>query len=210
MSRLAVWATVLCCASTLVAASPQRRGTKAAPPKAAPTVKATTQTCAAELGNGASSGRRFCDVIIATKAEESVAVAIPPHRGTAKLLFDVHNRVAVPPERGQVLQSFARNAATIAVVGPKGEIGRGAAVSEFRTVADPFDRILGGAPGVVKAVAPGPATAIDITVPAAVNSIGIVGVRLDVVTRLGPQRYDTPGRPIAIVSNLRVEYTPLR
>ena len=100
----------------------------------------------------------------------------------------------------------------VAVLGPKGEVvGRGAAVSEFRSAADLFDRIGGGAgPGGVKAVAPGPPTPIDVTIPAAISTIAIVGVRLEVTNRLGTQSYDTPGRPVAIVSNLRIDYVPFR
>ena len=53
---------------------------------------------------------------------------------------------------------------------------------------------------------------------AAAESEGATGAELlaaivagnEVVTRLGRQSYDTAGRPIAIVSNIRAEYTPLR
>ena len=206
MRAVVLLASVVCASAALVAAPAQRgapRGRAAAP-------AATTAKCAAELGQGVATGRRFCDVIVAAKPADSIAVTIPPHRGTAKLLFDLHNRVAARLEAGQTAQVFARNSATVAVIGPKNEITRAAVVSEFRTLADLFDRIAGGAAGGVKAVGPGPASAIDVTVPAGITAIGIVGIRLEVVTRLGRQSYDTPGRPIAIVSNIRAEYTPLR
>jgi hypothetical protein len=167
----------------------------------------TAATCAGDLGTGQKSGRAFCDVIMAASGAGSIAMTIPTHRGTAALSFDLHNRFAVPPESMDPVQAFARQSAVVAVIGPKGEIGRGIAVGEFRTSADLFDRIVGGgAPGGVKAIGPGPATAVAITIPAGVTSIGIVGIRLDVTTRLGNQRYDTPGRPIAIASNLKIEY----
>jgi hypothetical protein len=38
----------------------------------------------------------------------------------------------------------------------------------------------------------------------------IVGVKLEVTRRLTANAYDTAGRPIAVVSNVRVEYTPSR
>jgi hypothetical protein len=171
----------------------------------------TAATCVADLGTGQKSGRQFCDVILATAAASSIAMTIPAHRGTAELSFDLHNRFAVPPESMDVVHAFARQVAVVSVIGPKGEIGRAVAVGEFRTATDLFDRISGGAgPGGVKAVGPGPATPIKITIPAGVSSIGIVGVRLDVTTRLGNQRYDTPGRPVAIASDLKIDYTPLR
>ena len=37
------------------------------------------------------------------------------------------------------------------------------------------------------------------------TAVGIVGVRLRVTTRLGSQTFDSPGRPVAIVSNVRLE-----
>jgi hypothetical protein len=211
MRPLALLAGMVCASAVLLAASGQRAAPgQRATPRGRAAAAATTAKCAAELGQGVTTGRRFCDVIVATKAVDSIAITIPPHRGTAKLLFDLHNRVAARSEAGQPPQVFARNSATVAVIGPKTEISRAAAVSEFRTLADLFDRIAGGGAGGVKAVGPGPASPIDVTVPAGITAVGIVGVRLEVVTRLGRQSYDTPGRPIAIVSNIRAEYTPLR
>ena len=193
------WLLTLVCvaaAAALVSAAPQR----------GPRVT-TAATCAAELGVGASTGRRFCDVLIASSADQSIAIRIPAHRGTAKLLFDLHNRIAASPEDRPSPQTFVSNTAIVAVLGPRGEIGRGAAASEFRRPADLFDRIGGGADGGPKIVAPGPATPVVMTIPAGISSVGIVGVRLEVLTRLGKQAYDTPGRPIAIASEVRVEYT---
>src|SRR5947207_277795 len=68
----------------------------------------------------------------------------------------------------------------------------------------------GALPGGLKAIPPRIATSIDITIPAAVNAIAIGGIRLEVTTRLGMQAYHTPGRPVAIVSNLRIDYTPTK
>jgi hypothetical protein len=198
-------AVLVCVASTLVLASPaQRAATKAT---RGPRVS-TDAICAADLGAGVTSHRRFCDVIIASKAAESIAVRIPAHRGTAKLTFDLHNRIAVPPEDRPMPQTFASNTAIAAVIGPKSELARAAASSEFRTTADLFDRLGGGPGGGPKTVAPGPAAPVSVTIPAGIASIGIVGVRLEVLTRLGKQAYDTPGRPVGMVSNIRVEFTP--
>jgi hypothetical protein len=204
MNPFAVLGCVVCTAALL--AVPGQRAT----PRGGAGAVGTTAKCAGELGPGVATGRRFCDVIVATKPADSIAIAIPPHRGTARLLFDLHNRVAARVEAGPSAQVFARNSATVAVIGPKAVITRAAAVSEFRTLADLFDRIAGGGAGGVKAVGPGPASPIDVTVPPGITAVGIVGVRLEVVTRLGRQSYDTPGRPIAIVSNIRAEYTPLK
>jgi hypothetical protein len=194
----------------LIAWAPQQTGRAAGRGRAAAAKPATTVKCASEVGQGVATSRLFCDVIVSDKAADSVVVTLPPHRGPARLMFDLHNRVAVPPATGLPAPTFARNTAVVAVIGPKGELGRGAAVSEFRTAADLYDRVAGSAAGSVKAVAPGPPAPIEITIPAGVTSAGIVGRQLDTLTRLGKQTYETPGRPIAIVSNVRVEYTPLR
>lgn len=210
MTRLAVCAGILSASSVIFASTPQRSAPKG-PPAKAPNVS-TVATCAADLGTGVTTTRRFCDVIMTAKPADSIVLTIPAHRGAAKLYFDLHNRFAMPPESAAPAMVFARNSAIVAILGPKGEIGRGAVVSEFRTVADLFDRIVGqgGPGGNVKSVGPGSATPVEMLIPAGVASVGIVGVRLDVTNRLGKQTYDTPGRPIAIASNLRVEYTALR
>jgi hypothetical protein len=174
---------------------------------------ATTFTCAADLGTGVKSRRVLCDLLIASAPSESITVPIPSHTGTATLLFDLHNRFAVPVVVGQPFLSYQRHEAVGAVIRPNGVvIGKVASIREFRTVADLFDLIAGGGrPGGVKAVAPGPAEPIRLTLPAGVASVGITGLRLTVRTSTtGPDVYDTPGRPVAIVSNVRVEYRPAR
>jgi hypothetical protein len=208
--------SITCClvlASALLAAEPlQRRGaTKAAPKAATKAARTSTDaTCAADLGTGITSGRRFCDVVIADSADKSIMMKVPPRRGAAKLLFDLHTRVAIPPDSLPAAQTFSSNTAIVVVLGPKGEMARAIATGEFRRAADLFDRIAGGPGGGPKIVGPGPATPVEVTLPTGTNVIGIVGERLEATTRLGSQTYDTPGRPVAIVSNLRVEYTPLR
>ena len=170
----------------------------------------TAATCAADLGQGVKSSRKFCDVIIATNAAESVAMAIPPHTGAATLMFDLHNRFTVQAGVVDPEQAFVRYAALVAIVRNTGQpIERAAVAREYRSVQDLFDRIGGGPrPSGFKAVAPGQPEPIRVTIPAGVPSVGIVGVRLEATTRAGSATHDPPGRAIAIVSNLRIEYTP--
>jgi hypothetical protein len=168
----------------------------------------TAVECAADLGMGAKSGRRFCDVVIAPTGGGSIRMVIPPHDGDATLRFDLHNRF-VATDGHSPLETFARHAALVAIRGGAGEaIGRAAVTREFRTVQDLFDRISGDGPGGLKAVAPGPVEAVAMVVPAGVSSVGIIGVSLEVFTRSGRAAYDAPGRPVAIASNFRIEYTP--
>jgi len=173
--------------------------------------KVTTEArCAAELGVGADSRRRFCDVIIATSPGESVLMSIPPHTGPATLMMDLHNRFTIPPTGIEPADAFERHAAVVAVVTGNGERLEQAVVGrEFRSVQDLFDRIAGGGrPGGVKSVAPGQAEAVRAVVPSGVDTVGIVGVRLHVLSRAIDDTFDAPGRPVAIVSNLRIEYIP--
>ena len=176
------------------------------------TKQAVNITCAAVLGTGIKSQRDFCDVFIGGNAKDSVGAALPPHVGTATVTLELHNPVPVPGAvAGPTVLAYARHQATIAVLAPTGDVlGRAIVAREFRTDADLFDQIAGGArPGGVKAIAPGKPEIAEFTVPANVMAIGIVGTRLKVLTRAGgEQTFDTPGRPIAIVSRVEVEYRP--
>jgi hypothetical protein len=138
-------------------------------------------------------------------------MSIPAHTGAATLQFDLHNRFMIPIVTNQPALAYTRHEAVVNVVGGSGDvIGQAAVMREFRFVADLFDQIGGGArPGGVKAVAPGPPEPVRFSIPAAVSSIGVVGTSLRVKTALGgDELFDSPGRPVAIVSNLRIEYRP--
>lgn len=171
---------------------------------------ATDVACAADLGMGAKSRRRFCDVVISTRPADSVAMAIPARTGDATLRFDLHNRFVVTDAARPPAEAFERDAALVAVVSARGEaIIRAAVTREYRTIEDLFDRISGGGrDGGFKAVAPGTAESVIAIIPEGVVSIGIVGVSLERQTAGGRATYDAPGRPVAIASNFRIEYTP--
>jgi len=207
-----------------LAAVDGRAQTRATVPPPVAKKLSTDATCAAELGAGTKTKRRFCDVVIAHRAAESVTMKIPAHTGAAILQFDLHNRFDVST---RVLSPilFARHVATVAVVRSTGTvIDRASVLGEFRVAADAFDRVEGGlvengagagaattAPGGVKAVAPGQPLPIRVAIPAGLTSVGIVGIQLAATGKTGAKEvFETPGRPIAIVSNLRIEYTPIK
>jgi hypothetical protein len=171
---------------------------------------ATDARCAADLGMGAKSGRRFCDVFVARTPIESVALSIPAHAGTATLRFDLHNRFVVTDAERPPAVAFERHAALVAVVSGTGEeIVRAAVTREFRTIEDLFDRITGGGrDGGLKAVAPGGPEPVVAIIPDGVNAIGIIGVSVERVSLVGRETFDSPGRPVALASNFRIEYTP--
>lgn len=170
----------------------------------------TAAECAAPIGDGLKTKRSFCDVLIAAAPAESVSIAIPPHTGSPTLRFDLHNRFTVPAIALPGALTFARHEAVVSVIRPTGAVIRQAAVvREFRTIGDLFDQIGGGAnPGGVKAVAPGGAESVRVPIPTGLTAVGIVGARLSVILRTSQEVFDTPGRPVAIVSNIRLEYRP--
>jgi hypothetical protein len=173
--------------------------------------KRTTQAalCASNLGTGVKTNRQFCDVIIASSAAESVSMTIPARTGAATLMFDLHNRFPVPAANIDPVQAFTSHVAVVAVIKSTGELIERTAVSrEYRTIADLFDRITGPARGSApKNIAPGQPQPVRVTIPAGVTGIGIVGTRIEEWRAAGRFTYDN-SRPIAIVSNWRIEYTP--
>lgn len=189
-------------------------GTMVLPPALlfAQAVRTSTRSeCVSSLGAGVKSRRTFCDVVIADAPAGSISMAVPNRTGQATLRFDLHNRFDIPVVVGFPGASYARHEAVVRVVGEDATvIGRAAVVREFRAMADLFDQLGGGGrPGGVKAVAPGAPESVRFSIPAGVATIGIVGERLRVRTAVGGETtYDAPGRPVAIVSNLRIEYRP--
>ena len=79
-------------------------------------------TCASDLGAGVKSNRSFCDVIVATRPEKSVAMTIPTHTGTATLMFDLHNRFSASATTTDPAQAFQRHSVIVAVIKPTGDV----------------------------------------------------------------------------------------
>ncbi len=178
-------------------------------PPPPPKVEAAHIKCPEPLGTGVKTGASYCFVLAGREPAQGVVVAIPPHAGPATLMFDLHNRHTYSEEDIRAGRGFAKYTAVVAVLTMTSELlDRGAVQSEFRTAGDLYERISGGAgPGGVKAVAPLGKEEIKITIPAAVNEVSILGEVLDATTTAGRETA-TPGRTVAIVSNVRVEYRP--
>jgi hypothetical protein len=124
-------------------------------------------------------------------------------------MFDLHNRHTYSEEDIRGGRGFATYTSVIGILTMEGTlIGRGAVQSEFRSARDLYDRVSGGAgPGGVKAVAPLGREAILVTIPPGVDQVSLLGEVLDATTVAGHETA-TPGRTVALVSNLRVEYRP--
>ena len=167
-------------------------------------------TCPSELGIGLGTKVMFCDVLTGRDPATGIMIAIPPHRGNATLTFNLHNRHTYSEEEARAGRAYVRYTATVGVLTPDNTLlARGVVQSEFRTAEDRLDRIGGGAgPGGVKAVAPVGSELITVTIPATVNQVSLLGERLVMVQTDGSSTYSAPGRPIAVVSNVQVEYRP--
>jgi hypothetical protein len=142
---------------------------------------------------------------------QGVLIKFPPHRGVLTLRFDLHNRHTYSEDEMRTKRGFASYTAGIGVLTLDNTlITRAVVASEFRKADDLLDRVGGGAgPGGVKAVAPLGSEPVSVSIPADVDQVSVLGEKLTTVRGDGvPSTYAAPGRPIAIVSNATVEYTP--
>ena len=174
-----------------------------------PRVEPANVTCTERLGTGVRTGAEYCFVLAGMNPAQGVLVNIPPHTGEATLRFNLHNRHTYSEEQMRAGRGYARYTAVIGVLTQKGELlDRAAVQAEFRSQTDLFERIAGGAgPAGVKAVAPVGSEPITITIPAGIDQVSLLGEVLDATTPAGRET-QAPGRPVAIVSNLTIEYRP--
>jgi hypothetical protein len=190
--------------------APARKTTP--PPKVAPTRVQADVECPSELGVGVKSGRRFCDVLTGRDPNDGVLIRIPHHRGPVTLSFELHNRHTYSEELIKARTAFRDYTATIGVLTMDNTlIDRAVISSQFRSAADLFDRIQGGAgPGGVKAVAPTGSEFVSIEIPEDTqDQVTILGEKLRVLRADGgADTFVAPGRPIATISNVMIEYRP--
>ena len=166
--------------------------------------------CPSVVGAGAHTSRTYCDVVIGNDAEAGIIVTFPAHVGAVTLRFDLHNRHIYSEDLVKAKRAFSRYTAGIGVLTLDNYLlTRAAILSEFRGEADLFDRITGGGgPLGLKAVAPTGLEEISVTVPEEHRGVSILGEKLRVERMEGVENFTTAGRPIALISNVRVEYTP--
>lgn len=180
-----------------------------APPASAMKKAAPEMTCPAPLGVGVKTKLSFCEVLAGRDPAAGVLIKIPPHRGAATLTFDLHNLHLYSEEQVKAKRAFTRYTATIGVLTMDNTlVNRAVVQSEFRAAADLFDRVGGGAgPGGVKAVAPTGTEAIVVSIAEADEQVSLLGEKVTVEGMSGPPTtFTQPGRPIAVVSNVMIEY----
>lgn len=167
-------------------------------------------TCPQVLGEGVRTKRQFCDVLIGRDPAGGILIALPPHAGTVTLTFDLHNRHTYSEELVRTGKAYSRYTATIGVLTLDNTlISRAIVQNEFRTQADLVDRISGGSGAAgLKAVAPTGTEAVSIVIPEEAMQVSILGEKLTVVRPDNTDSFSAVGRPMAIVSNVMVEYRP--
>jgi len=201
------------CASGSVAAQSRRPAASppAKRPTTPPTVEAPEVKCPAPLGIGVTTKRSFCDVLTGRDPAAGIVIVLPSHKGDVTLRFDLHNRHTYSEEQMKDKRAaFARYTAVVGTLTSDNTLIRRSVVqSEFRSATDLLDRVSGGAgPTGVKAVAPTGTESIVITVPEAEEQVSILGEKLIVERADGSSTFSSEGRPIAIISNVMIEYHP--
>lgn len=193
-------------------AQAQKPVRKAPPAPAAAAVKkgAPDMTCPAPLGVGVKTKLAFCEVMAGRDPAAGVVIQVPAHKGPATLTFDLHNLHTYSEEQVKAHRAYARYTATIGVLTLDNTlISRAVVQNEFRSAADLVDRVGGGAgPGGVKAVAPTGTESITVLIPEGELAVSLLGEKLAVERIDGAATYSQPGRPIAVISNVMLEYKP--
>ena len=181
-----------------------------APPAASLKKVAPEMSCPAPLGVGVKTKLTFCEVMAGRDPAAGMVIQVPPHKGAATLTFDLHNLHTYSEEQIKAHRAFARYTATIGVLTLDNTLlSRAIVQNEFRAIGDLVDRVGGGAgPGGVKAVAPTGKESITVAIPEGETAVSLLGEKLAVERLDGPATYTQPGRPIAVVSNVMLEYRP--
>ena len=195
----------------VVASAQTRRPVRpAATPAAAMKKVAPEIACPTPLGVGMRTGISYCDVVTGRDPSGGIVVKLPPHRGPVTLTFDLHNRHTYSEEEVKTHRGYRRYTATIGVLTADNTlVSRAVVQNEFRTAADLVDRVGGGAgPGGAKAVAPTGTEPISIAIPENEDEVSIVGEKLTVERVDETATYTQPGRPIADISSVQIEYRP--
>ena len=210
--RVAAIAVIVMVVSAALSAQARRTtpARRAAPPPPPPQTEPAVFDCPSLLGEGVKTKRTFCDVLTGRDPAEGIIITLPDHTGPVMLTFDLHNRHTYSEELIKTNRAYRKYTATIGVLTMNNDLlSRAVVQNEFRTAADLVDRVGGGAgPGGMKAVAPTGSEPITIEIPEDQTSISILGEKLSVLRADGIDNFTAPGRPIAIISNVMLEYRP--
>jgi hypothetical protein len=207
--RIAAAALAVMVAATVAAQTPRRPAARK-PAPLPPQKEAPMVICPTPLGTGVTTKLEFCDVMSGRDVTAGIIVRFPEHTGPVTLSFDLHNRHTYSEEQVKANRAFARYTATIGVLTMDNTlISRAVVQNEFRKATDFVDRIGGGAgPAGIKAVGPTGAESISMLIPKEESQVSILGEKLTVERLDGTATYSSAGRPIAVISNVMIEYRP--
>jgi hypothetical protein len=166
--------------------------------------------CPQPLGVGVRTMREFCDVQIERDPLRGIIITLPPHNGPVTLTFDLHNRHLYSEDLVKAGRGYRRYTTSIGILAMDNTLlARAAIQNEFRTAADLVDRIPGTGAGGLKAVAPTGTESISVTIAAEEQKVSIMGEKLlELGTDGLKNEWTTIDRPIAIISNVMVQYQP--
>jgi hypothetical protein len=211
--HLAAWTLVVAWLLIVVAPAGLAQTRRSAPkpkPREVTRTEPADISCNATLGSGVRTGRTFCDVLSGRDASGGIIVRLPKRTGPVTLYFDLHNRHTYSAEQEKAGRAYTRYTATVGVLTLDNTLLTRAVIqSEFRREADLFDRIAasGGTSGV-KAVAPTGVESIALDIPAEIDRVSILGEKLATSRLDGDALYTAAGRPVAVISQVVVEYKP--
>jgi hypothetical protein len=205
-----VLAAIVATSSVPLAAQTRRPPAARKPAPLPPRKEAPEIICPTPLGVGVNTKLEFCDVMSERDPSAGVIIKFPEHKGPVTLTFDLHNRHTYSEEQVKGNRAYSRYTATVGVLTMDNTLLTRAVVqNEFRKVTDFVDRIGGGAgPAGIKAVGPSGVESISIVVPEGESQVSILGEKVTVERLDGTATYSSPGRPIAILSNVMIEYSP--
>jgi hypothetical protein len=203
--RARLSAAVVCLAVLAGAVPSAQRRRAPARVKEAPQV-----VCPATLGVGLNTRQTFCDVLAGRDPAQGILIMLPPHRGTLTLTFDLHNRHTYSEEQVRAHRAYARYTAVIGVLTMDNTlISRAVVQNEFRDTSDIVDRIKSDVgPMGVKAVVPTGTESVSFTIPQSEKEVSVLGEKLIVERADGTATYTSIGRPIAVISNVMIDYRP--
>jgi len=212
--RLAAVLAAFALVAPAASASAQTRRPPARKPAVAvvppPRKEAPEIICPTPLGIGVNTKLEYCDVMSERDPTAGVIVKIPDHKGPVTLTFDLHNRHTYSEEQVKANRAYARYTATVGVLTMDNTlITRAVVQNEFRKVTDFVDRVGGGAgPAGIKAVGPTGTESVSVVIPEEESQVSILGEKVTVERLDGSATFSSPGRPVAIISNVAIEYRP--
>jgi hypothetical protein len=158
------------------------------------------------MGKGADTGRAYYDVVITREPTSGVLIKLPYTKKGGKFSFDLHHRIAMPPDFGEpaevttVVEILSGGTTSTGVYTLVDTISEGAKFDENVAKASSAE--------IDKYVTPMSRKTVTLDIRPGPQSISIVGQMLVLRRGTSTTRIDTPGTRIATVSNFKFQEAP--